>query len=103
MKLRNYTPHAIDVQISGSWVKIPSEGIARVKQIDREVEYINGVKFYSIEFGDVEGLPEPAPDTRVIVSSIVKNAATYRTDLIVPTRYIRDEEGKILGCDGFGL
>jgi hypothetical protein len=49
----------------------------------------------------VVGLPEPSPDTLLIVSGMVKSAATGRTDLVSPGDLVRDAAGVVLGCKGF--
>lgn len=45
-------------------------------------------------------LPPEEPGTMLIVSALVANAgmAHGRKDLLVPTRMVRDVEGRIVGC-----
>lgn len=97
----NYTPHEIAVITKWSKTRIPSAGIARVSQKNTIVDEIEGFDIFQAEYGAVEGLPEPQNNTLYIVSAIVKSALPSRDDLLVPTEFIRDEAGKILGCRGF--
>ena len=60
-----------------------------------------GVKVVNKVFGKVENLPEKQDNVYLIVSSLVAQAAK-RDDLVVPNT-IRDENGKIIGCDSFAF
>lgn len=89
----NLNPH--DINLIGVGV-IPSSGLARVK------ETLTGNGIFKIRScGDIEGLPKPKKDTIYIVSSMVMNIAVRqgRTDVYAPTDFIRDKEGKIIGCE----
>jgi len=131
--IRNLTPHDIVVlddenKISGI---IPSSGIiARVstkvvnlgtekflnydldilcngeylKDFDEDTEWVS-VKISKTEFGEVIDLPKPDKKTIYIVSQLVKNSpeGRLRTDLVVPTEMVRDENNNIIGCRSFGL
>ncbi len=131
--IRNLTPHDIVVlndenKITGI---IPSSGIvARVtaevvdlgtekllnydldvlrngeyiRDFDEDTEWVS-VKISRTEFGKVIDLPEPDGRTIYIVSQLVKNSpeGRVRTDLVVPTEMVRDENNNIIGCRSFGL
>jgi hypothetical protein len=109
--LLNYTPHAVNVIGGDNGAPdhlIPSSGIARVSVEERpfptEILWFPGNFCHSVKtevMGDVEGLPEATPDTWYIVSRIVAAALPGRSDLIVPTGFIRDDEGNIIGCTHF--
>ncbi|WP_347246160.1 hypothetical protein [Thermogutta sp.] len=108
MKLINLTPHAICVRSGDQEVVIPPSGqIARVKVDYRphEIIVVDGLSIpVSLELkAEVEGLPDPQPNTRYIVSRVVLDACLERTDLMVPdtSRAIRDEKGNIVAVPGF--
>jgi hypothetical protein len=106
MKLVNLTPHEIIVHASGSTLKLPPSGqVARVAETreDLGVITIDGlqVAISRATYGQVEGLPEPAPDTLLIVSGLVLAAVGgKRSDIVAPGPAIRDAEGKVIGCTG---
>lgn len=99
MSVENYTPHAI---ILNSGESYPSKGVARVGSSFSKFDE-DGI--CSQVFGKVEGLPEPKEGTLYCVSSIVKNAASDRHDLVVPATghpdCIRDAKGFIVSVPGF--
>ena len=108
--LLNYTPHAVNVVGDNGAPDhlIPSSGIARVSVEERpfptDILWCGGDFCHDVKtevMGDVEGLPEAAPDMWYIVSRIVAAALPGRSDLIVPTGFIRDDEGNIIGCTHF--
>jgi len=118
MQIINCTPHAVNI-INGeaeldnrtrSWKltaeprsiqTIPASGICpRCQQTEVEQGIVNGIPLITVEYGEIEGLPEPKPDTLYIVSALVANAGKQigRTDLLIPARLVRDENGRIVGC-----
>jgi len=103
--LVNLTPHTINVMIEGKeTVSIaPSGNQARVSTTTKVVGEVNGVEVRKVEFGTVEGLPEPQADTYYLVSRIVASAVPTRTDVLVPDGSVRNEAGQIIGCTGFAL
>ena len=102
MTILNYTPHSITLNDGTVY---PSVGIARVSAEFKQI----GKLFYSQEFGDIVGLPEPKEDTIYIVSFMVL-LATYeagRRDCVAPATghpdCIRDKNGFIKSVPGFVL
>lgn len=97
MKIVNLTPH--EVRLNNGKV-YPSEGVARVSNEFKEV--MEGL--YTVSYGEVEGLPEPRPDTAYIVSAMVQQACKMRTDLLAPASghpdTVRDEKGRIVSVPG---
>jgi hypothetical protein len=104
-KLVNLTPHPIVLYTKdGRKITLPSEGVARVREVKEdagELELEGGTvplcrKFLS---GEVEGLPEPKEGVIYIVSLLAAQRAWElgRTDVVAPSDYIRDEEGRIIG------
>lgn len=100
MKLINLTPHTTNIHKDGKEVKsIESSGIVRLETSRKLIETVDGIDYYETELGEVSGLPDPEPDTRYIVSGLVR-AAVNRPDLYQPGELIRDENGRPIGCEG---
>lgn len=53
--------------------------------------------------GAVDGLPEPQPDTLLIVSALVRLAVPHRTDVVSSGSLVRDESGRPVGCLGLSV
>lgn len=100
VNLINLTPHTVNIVTSTGEpvVTLPSEGLVRCSQIDVPTGTVAGITITSTTYGEVEGLPEPAPNTYYIVSRLVLTACPDRTDLLVPNQVVRNEHGQIVGC-----
>lgn len=98
MRLINLTPHDINI-IGGETIK--SSGVVRLSVKTEVVGEVNGLPLTKKVFGEVEGLPEKEKGTLFIVSALVAGAVD-RDDLIVPN-VVRDDKGRIIGCDGFSI
>jgi hypothetical protein len=104
MKLRNLTPHPVTITTdTGSVHCAPESGpqprLDEVRQTAEPV-VIDGLRvpMARVSGGPVAGLPEPTPDTLLLVSRLVAEASPGRTDLVVPYDLLRDEAGRVLGC-----
>jgi hypothetical protein len=82
-------------------IAIASSGVARCAVTRETVGDLAGYPIYRTVLGAVEGLPDPAPDTRYIVSRTVAEACPDRDDLLIPDDTVRDEAGRIVACRGF--
>lgn len=95
---KNFTPHTI---VLNDGTEFPSQGIARVSNNFTEFDQ-NGI--CSVEYGAIEGLPDPEPNTMYIVSAMVLAAST-RPDLVAPAtghpQCRRNEKGFIVSVPGF--
>lgn len=103
MELVNLTPHAVSiVDDNGKLLKVyPASGyVARVEQTERQVGMVDDVPLVVAKNGFIVGIPEKKLGVLYIVSQIVF-AASRRKDLLVPTRFVRDEFGNIIGCQAF--
>lgn len=78
----------------------PSGIVARCSQSEEIVGAIDGIQITKQTFGEVSGLPAPVEGTYYIVSRLVAQAATGRTDLLVPGPCIKGEDGRPIGCNG---
>lgn len=96
MKIINLTPHAIN--LCGKVIE--SAGLARCESVVEKIGEIDGIKVNRRKFGVVYGLPEPQEDTIYIVSALVAQAvAGQRDDVFIVDETVRDEQGKIIGCN----
>ena len=110
-KFINLTPHAVRLRTDAantaptaaeSDIIIASSGVARVATTPgKEIGSADGVALYGrTVFGEVEGLPAPAPGTIFIVSALVAGRVTGRDDVFAPGTgpkdgAVRDEKGQI--------
>lgn len=105
MKIINLTPHTVTIVLDeDETVIFPASGeIARVAQEEELVTIWKDIPTVKLTFGEVENLPNPEEGSFYIVSSIVKAACPNRTDLLVPTRLVRDGSGRVIGCGAFSI
>ena len=107
----NMTPHALviyDADKENVIATVPSSGMVRVAESVRflsdgegEVPMIEVVRDPS----KLEGLPEEKPGRIVIVSDIAYQAAKPlgRKDLVKVGPAVRDDSGRIIGCQGLAI
>ena len=98
----NTTPHAIH-ELKSNQTFEPNN-TAQVRVTDTFVdtgETIEDVPILTRTFGDVENLPAQRPNVFYIVSLVVKQALPNRSDLFTPGKLVRNENGVIVGCEGF--
>lgn len=98
----NLTPHALNVRkADGTFLELPPSGTVARRSVERVVVgEIDGVTVYATKFGELEGLPEPTKDTIYIVSALAAQACADRHDVLAPGEAIRDEVGRVIGCNG---
>jgi hypothetical protein len=99
----NLTPHALNVRkADGTFLELPPSGTVARRSVERVVVgEIDGITVYASKFGPLVGLPEPTDGTVYIVSALAAQACADRHDVLVPGEAIRDEAGRIVGCNGF--
>lgn len=100
--LVNMTPHALNIVIDDE-VTVTIEPSGVVPRVSTKiVKVADGI--VTTKLGDVEGLPEVVPGKLLIVSALVKSAASNRDDLVSPdtspTGAVRDDNGRIVGVRG---
>lgn len=106
MKIVNLTPHAITLRLpDGSDMVLPPSGaVARVAVQNRPAEQRSGIPVPVLPapvYGEIEGLPDPQPDTAYVVSGLVLSRCIGRNDVYAPATgpadgAIRDEAGRIV-------
>ena len=103
--LVNCTPHDLNIaQMDGQVLTIKPCGIVpRCKSTEELDHTIGMIAVTKQHLGDVEGLPEEIPGVHFIVSRLVASAASNREDLLVPGALVRDDKGKVIGCNGLSL
>lgn len=105
MRLVNLTPHTINIiGEDGTVTVLPASGaiarVATVRQILPPIGDGTEIAAYRTTYGEVSGLPEPAPSTGYVVSAIVRQAAPHRPDVFSPGELVRDADGQPIGCRG---
>lgn len=103
----NLTPHTLNIK----GVEIKSSGIARVSETSKlvrtETTTHGKIDVFKTTFGTVIDLPTEKENTILVVSAITAKAALSenprRRDIFVPGKQIRDNEGKIIGCEGIAI
>ena len=93
--LVNLTPHPIN--LAGQIIPLSGQ-LARCSEIISEAGQFDGVSLINLAYGPVAGLPDPQPGTLYIVSALVRLALPGRSDLASPGTLVRDEAGKVVGC-----
>lgn len=107
-KMVNLTPHNIVIMREDGKEKMtipPSGRIVRIKADQKIIGEVNGIPIVKTTFRDIEGLPEPEPNTVFIVSSLVAQAIKSREDIVAPDTtpqgVVRNEKGQIIGVKRF--
>ena len=101
MTIINMTPHDICIIQQEKTVRvIPASGVvARCDMLRQAQASLDHIPAYRVTYGAVQGLPEAKEGIFYIVSSIVALAMRgQRNDLLVPLDFVRDDAGRILGC-----
>lgn len=111
VKIINLTPHAITVLRDGEEIAVyeASGCLARCESKTGVVGEIAGIpltetrfgKLYLVDKGKVRHeLPEIQDGTFYIVSALVARAA-QREDFVIVNDTVRDDSGRIVGCQSF--
>lgn len=111
VKIVNLTPHAITVLKNGEEIAVyeTSGSIARCESKTVAVGEIAGIPLTETRFGKLylidrnrvkHELPEQQDGTFYIVSALVARAA-QRDDFVIVNDTVRDDDGRIVGCQSF--
>lgn len=112
MVITNLTPHTLNVVDDAGKIILsvaPSGTVARVTTKQATVGNVAGIDIVRTVFGDVDGLPDPQPDTIYVVSTLVLQAlkanGVIRDDVVSPdtspSSVVRDDTGNIIGVKRF--
>jgi len=101
MRFVNLTPHVLHIRrTDGTVLTLPPSGsVARVATETMPMTIVDGILVSRTASGPVTDLPDPAPHTLYIASTLVAQAA-QRPDVLAPGPLIRDADGRPVGCDG---
>ena len=103
MKVRNFTPHTVNIL----GLSIDPEGLARVSSESVRVGSIRSqevdIPLVRSVLGDVTGLPDDDGKSLFVVSRMVAAALPEREDLAVPADLVRDDKGRVQGCNALEL
>ena len=101
----NLTPHKlVIVREDGNKIEIaPSGVIPRVSTTVVKVGEESGIPLFRTEYGSVTDLPPQEDGKLFVVSGLLKAACPDRTDLLTPAKQIRDEAGRVIGCEGLSF
>ena len=80
---------------------IPADGV-RISELVDATGDVAGVPVEYVEYGEPTGLPDRRPDVDLIVSRVLAFALPHRKDLCFPSREVRDDTGRIIGCRALG-
>lgn len=104
----NYTPHTISLYTPDGKTQlcgITSSGIARAKETHETIDILTTDNFNvpvdKVSYGDVEGLPPEREGFYHVVSLITSLQCRSRSDLLIVSGTVRDDQGRIVGCTGF--
>lgn len=108
-KLVNLTPHEVVIYATDRdevLFSVPPAGtFLRAAEVRENIGNINNVPLNQVSFGEVENLPKPEVDTYFIVSQItaqaIKERHPDRQDFIIVDNYVRDANGRAIGCRAF--
>lgn len=102
MILVNLTPHPLTLAKDGVLqdepeVKVEVDGCdspARVEKSEENIALLSGIPLNWESGADVHGLPEPKDHVLYVVSSIVRSESV-RYDLVSPSEFVRNDNGRI--------
>lgn len=100
----NMTPHDFTLYDNeGNVVRVipPSGKTIRLSEETTSAGMWDGMPLTHTDYGSAD-LPEYRPDTKYIVSAMVKNSFPERDDLIVPAQTVRNEKNQIVGARSLG-
>lgn len=98
MQIINLTPHEVNLISITTTTIPPTAPPARVSTTTTFTRMLGVARITETVFGEVENLPAPQDGVIYIVSRIVRAACPDRNDLFYPNELVRDENGRIIGC-----
>ena len=97
----NLTPHDVNIILpDGEILTIPASGkVARVGSHVEQIGNIGVIPVVKTVFdSNVTDLPDPQDGVIFITSTLVAQAVSDRTDVLVPADLRRDDAGRIIGA-----
>jgi len=103
MKIRNLTPHDVEILDSNKntvrTIKKENCNTPRLVEDCKVIDKIDDIIIKSKSYSKCIDLPEQVEGVYLIVSGLIASAMK-RDDLLIPNT-VRDEGGRIIGCDSF--
>lgn len=99
-KLVNLTPHSITFFTEDGEVilELPAcPNPPRVSTVRETCGQVKGIPVNRVTLGQIQGLPDPQPGVGYIVSRVIAETV-LRPDLYIPDMTVRDDQGRIIGC-----
>lgn len=99
----NKTPHPLNLVVDGRNITIePTLPPARVAENCKQIAILSvdgaDIAVTRKDYGEIENLPEPKPDTFYVVSALVAGRVPERDDVLITSNPVRDDSGRIVGC-----
>lgn len=99
----NKTPHALNLVIGDQNITIePTLPPARVCENCKQIATLSvgdvDIAVTRKDYGEIENLPDPEPDTYYVVSALVAGRIPEREDVLITSNPVRDDGGRIIGC-----
>ena len=85
MQIRNKTGRTIALYINEEWVTFQPDGdAARLNEQNKSLGIVNGISLQAQQIVGVEGLPDPQPNTLIVVDKDVAMYSwrQYREDVV---------------------
>ncbi|OJY45965.1 hypothetical protein [Pseudonocardia sp. 73-21] len=108
-RLRNLTPHALDLWLAGGRVRLPAELPSPRLPLRRTVLGCLDTPLGPVPLtetvldGGVHDLPAPEDGVWLVVSRLVVEACPDRDDLLFPDDAVRDSDSAtVVGCRALG-
>ena len=104
-RLVNKTPHPITLITDGETIEYEADkNPTRLVNAERRIGTINingsSIDAYETTDGEFDNLPPKKNNILYIVSNMVKERLPNRMDLVTPTKFVRDDDGRIIGAKG---
>lgn len=102
--IKNCTPHALTVHLANGEIRNFSKckKPLRVSSKSHQVGELEGIPLFEIEMGAPENIPPVEEGVFWVVSAVAASHENlkHRQDLLCAGDLIRNEEGRVIGCQG---
>lgn len=101
----NWTPHDVVYHFDNGnkrvFLRENGKGVRIAESVEEAVTDDDGITSVLVRRGPPENLPARRPGVVLIVSGVVREACLERKDLYSPIDFVRDPQGRIVGCRAF--
>tara|TARA_R110000824_G_scaffold226017_1_gene413688 strand:- start:672 stop:1043 length:372 start_codon:yes stop_codon:yes gene_type:complete len=92
-------PSGETIRLNEEWNVAKTEGASVSVRLNLENGGIFHLPVLVCKYTASGELPEKVEGTIYIVSAMVAKAYPYREDFLIPAKTVRDENGRIIGCE----